>query len=70
MQGTSAAIWQAIDRLRAEGDHAAEIHILEQLSIDVHRLGFALKRPGGETAIRRRISALTGEWLGVARLSA
>jgi hypothetical protein len=71
-QGASAAIWQAIDRLRAEGGRAAEVFILEQLSIEVHRLSFALKAsdPRDETAARGRISALTEDWLSVARLRA
>jgi hypothetical protein len=72
MQGTSAAIWQAIDRLQAEVGRTAEIHILEQLSTEVHRLSFVLigRNGAAELAARQHIAELTDEWLGVARLFA
>lgn len=72
VQGTSAAIWQAIDRLRAESGRATEIRILEQLSTEIHRLSFVLIGRNGAAvlAARQRIVALTGEWLEVARLFA
>jgi hypothetical protein len=72
MQGTSAALWQAIDRLQAEGGRAIEIGILEQLSTEIHRLSFALigRNGAADLAARLRIAALTGEWLVVARLFA
>lgn len=70
LKGTSAAIWQAIDRLHLEGGRDAEIGILELLSIEIHRLGFAQQRPDGQGGldVRRRVSDLTEQWLGVARL--
>jgi hypothetical protein len=72
MQGTSAALWQAIDRLQAEGDRPTEIRILQQLSIKVHRLSFVLigRNGAAELTARLRISELTGQWLEVARLFA
>jgi hypothetical protein len=72
LRGTSAAIWHSIDRLQAEGGRAAEIRILERISTEVHRLGFALSGVDteAEIAARRCIAALTEDWLGVARLIA
>ena len=72
MPGTAAAIWHAIDALRAQGEGREEIAILEQVSVQVHVLRQRLDRLDdnvrGDIEPRFRIAELTREWLGVARL--
>lgn len=72
MPGTAAAIWHAIDSLRARDEGREEIAILEQVSVQVHVLRQRLDRLDdnvrGDIEPRLRIAELTREWLGVARL--
>jgi hypothetical protein len=72
MPGTAAAIWRAIDALRARGEGREEIPILEQVAVQVHVLRQRLDRLDdnvrGDVEPRFRIAELTRAWLGVARL--
>jgi len=71
--GLPGTIWQAIDALRAEGGAGAEIAVLERMSVELHRLrqsiGELRENADADVEARERIAALTGEWLGVARIA-
>jgi hypothetical protein len=70
--GTTAALWDRIDTLRADGGASDEIRLLEGLSVEVHRLDQSLRDAvedaGEELMPRVRIAALTREWLAYAPL--
>jgi len=70
--GTSAALWDRIDSLRASGSEPGEIRLLEGLSVEVHKLDQSLREPAidakDELMPRVRIAALTREWLTYAPL--
>ena len=71
--GLPGTIWQAIDALRAEGAAGEEIGILERMSVEIHRLrqsiGELRENADADVEARTRIAALTGQWLGVARIA-
>lgn len=70
--GTSAAIWDRIDALRAAGGASQEIRLLEGIAVEVHILDRSLSEHSGDAGDqlmpRVRIAAMTREWLAYAPL--
>ena len=67
--GTQARLWQALDRIKDIGAPAADVRSAEEISIAMHRISLALRRPGPEAEAevdqhKLELSSLSRKWLG------
>ncbi len=59
-------VTRAIDALQAEPDAAAQIKVLEEVSVQLHMMQQDLRDGYGQATPRARIAALTDQWLSLA----
>ena len=66
--GAQARIWRAIDALHTERGSPEQIRLLEEVAVELHAMQLDLRHGGTQTVPRRRIAALTDQWLELAEI--